>query len=237
MANGATDSADLGESEVGNIRNWSVSKLISSLKTTFRPKDLAKVEAVLVEREDKSKLEIETLKQLKDSFFYKSEEDRLDKMSLGDELRKCKKECEEMRNTVSKLREENMVLREREKQAKERCNNLLEEVKRIGEEDKIMIDLRSRNCEVECARAKAEGELEILRNRFEELDNRVLNLESDLPLLRNQEDLMSNKIWGENGNSENGVAKPHETVKVEEVVPTCDSPVNANGNSQNAGKN
>ena len=160
-------------------------------------------------------------------------------MSLEDELRKCKKECEEMRNTVSKLREENMVLREREKQAEGRCKNLLEEVKRIGEEEKIMIDLRSKNCELECARAKAEGELEILKQRFEELDKRVLNLEGDLPLLRDQEDLKSNEIGGENGNSENGRAKPDETLKVEEVSvgPSCDSPVKANGHSRNAGKN
>ncbi|XWS61661.1 hypothetical protein CRYUN_Cryun07bG0145300 [Craigia yunnanensis] len=237
MANGVTDSADLGENEDGNISNRSVSRLISSLKSTFRPKDFAKVEAVLAAREDKSKLEIETLKQLKDSFFYKSEEERLDKMSLEDELRKCKKECEEMRNTVSKLREENMILREREKQAEGRCKNLLEEVKRIGEKEKIMIDLRSRNYELECARAKAEGELEILKQRFEELDKRVLNLEGDLPLLRDQEDLKSNEIGGENGNSENVRAKPDETLKVEEVSVgrSCDSPVKANGHSRNAG--
>lgn len=237
MANGGTDSADLVESEDGNISNWSVSKLIYSLKSTFRPKDFAKVEAVLLAREDKSKSEIGTLKQLKDSFFYKYEEERLDKMSLEDELRKCKKECEEMRNTVSKLREENMVLREREKLAEERCENLLEEVKRIGVEGKIMIDLRSRNCELECARAKAEGELDLLRKRFEELDERVLNLEGDLPLLRDQEDLKSNDIGGESGNSEDVKAKPDETAKVEEIsiAPNCDSPLEVNEHSRNTG--
>ncbi|XVE58010.1 hypothetical protein DITRI_Ditri04bG0135900 [Diplodiscus trichospermus] len=232
MIDGGTDSADLGENEEGNISNWSVSKLISSLKYAFRPKDFTKVEAVLVEREDKLKLEIETLKQLKDSFFRKYEEEKLYEMSLEDNLRKCKKECEEMRNTMSKLREENMVLSEREKQAEERCKNLLEEVKRIGEQEKIMIDLRSRNCELECARAKAEGEAEILKKRFEELEKRVLNLESDLPLLRDREDLTSNLIAGENGN-----VKADETVKVKEVSvgPSCDSPVKANGHSRSAG--
>ncbi|XP_022738748.1 uncharacterized protein LOC111291337 [Durio zibethinus] len=237
MANEGSDSPDLVENEDGNIRNWSISRLISFLKSTFRPKDFAKVEAVLVARQDKSKQEIETLKQEKDLFFEKFEEERLEKMSLQDELRKCKKECEEMRSTMSKLREENMVLREREKLAEERCKNLLEEVKRIGEKDKVMIDLRSRNCELECARAKAEGEMEILRKRFEELDKRVLNLETDLPLLRDQEDSKSNGSGGPNGNLENGSVKFDETVKVEEVSvgPSSDSPVRANGHSRNAG--
>ncbi|XP_021296165.1 uncharacterized protein LOC110425573 [Herrania umbratica] len=235
MANGGADTADLGENEYDNISNWSISKLISSLKSAFRPTVFSKAEAVLVAREDKSKREIEALKQEKDLFFYKSEEERLEKMSFESELKKCKKECEEMRNAVSKLREENMVLRKREKSAEERCKKLLEEVKRIGEKDKEMIDLRSRNCELECEKAKAENEMEILRKRFEELDKRVSSLESDLRFLSNQEDLKDNEIGGESRSLKNVGVK--FDVKVEEVSfgPSCDSPVKANGNPQNAG--
>ncbi|XVF13015.1 hypothetical protein REPUB_Repub08aG0170800 [Reevesia pubescens] len=221
---------NLGENEDGNISSWSVSRLISLLNSTFRSKDFAKVEAVLVAREEKTKLEIEKLNLDKN-------EERLDKMSLQTELRKYKKECEEMRNAMSKLREENMVLQEREKLAEERCNNLWEKVKIMGEKEHEMIDLRSTNCELEYAKAKAEGEMEILRKRFEELDKRVFNLEGDLPFLRAQADLKSNDIGADKGNSENGRVKVDETVKVEEVsiCPSSDSPVEANGHLRNAG--
>ncbi|XVE64727.1 hypothetical protein DITRI_Ditri07aG0124700 [Diplodiscus trichospermus] len=239
MANGGTDSADMGEKEDGNISNWSVSRLISSLRYAFRPKDFAKVESVLVAREEKSKLEVETLKQQKDSFFYKSEEERLEKMSLADELEKCKKDCEEMGDALSKLRGENMVLREREKSAEEMCNKLLEELKIKGEKEKGMIDLKSRNFELESAKATAEAEVGILRKRNEELNQRLLLLEIDIPSLRNQEDSKSksNEIEDENGNSQNGRAKPDETVKVVEVSdgPSCVSPFKANRHSGNAG--
>ncbi|XVF51362.1 hypothetical protein PTKIN_Ptkin04bG0179000 [Pterospermum kingtungense] len=233
-----TGSLDLRVNDDENIENWSISKLISSLKSTFLPKDFAKVEAVLAAREDKLKLEIATLKRLNDSYSDKLEVERLDKMGFENKLIKCKIECEEARNAESKLREENMVLTEREKEAEERCKNLLEEVKRIGDQDKIMIDLRSRNSELECALAKAESELEILVKRFKELHKRVLNLEGDLPLLGDQEDLNGDEIGGENGSSDNGRAKPDATAQVEEISigQNCDSPpVKDCGHSPNSG--
>ncbi|XVF10458.1 hypothetical protein REPUB_Repub07fG0184700 [Reevesia pubescens] len=237
MANFGIDSTGLGEKEDGNINNWSISKLIYSLKSTFCAKDFAKVEAILVARAEKSKTEIQTLKQEKDSFLYKFEEEKMEKMSLEEELKKYKEECEEMKVAVLKLRDENMVLREMRMSAEETCNKLLEKVRRMGEKEHDMIDLRSRNCELECAKAKSEVEIKILKKRFEEFDKRVLNLESDLPLLKDQQDSRSNGIGEENGNSENWTVKLDDTVNVEEVSvgPSCDSPVRANGHSQNAG--
>ncbi|PPD89592.1 hypothetical protein GOBAR_DD13482 [Gossypium barbadense] len=171
-------STDLGDNEIGNISTWSIPKMISLVKSTFRSNDFAMVERELLAREQKSKLEIESLKQAKDSFSYKFEEERLEKMGFADDLRKCKKELEDMRGEVSKLREENMVLRERGKSAEERCNRLSEEVKGMYEKQHEIINLRSKNCELENEKAKAESELEILRKRFEELDKRVLCLET-----------------------------------------------------------
>ncbi|KAB2037734.1 hypothetical protein ERO13_D03G081600v2 [Gossypium hirsutum] len=213
-------STDLGDNEIGNISTWSIPKMISLVKSTFRSNDFAMVERELLAREQKSKLEIESLKQAKDSFSYKFEEERLEKMGFADDLRKCKKEWEDMRGEVSKLREENMVLRERGKSAEERCNRLSEEVKGMYEKQHEIINLRSKNCELENEKAKAESELEILRKRFEELDKRVLCLETGFNTLQDEDDSKSNnRNGGEIGVSENGGLKPIE----------------ANGYSPNAG--
>ncbi|XP_012470484.1 uncharacterized protein LOC105788239 [Gossypium raimondii] len=213
-------STDLGDNEIGNISTWSIPKMISLVKSTFRSNDFAMVERELLAREQKSKLEIESLKQAKDSFSYKFEEERLEKMGFADDLRKCKKELEDMRGEVSKLREENMVLRERGKSAEERCNRLSEEVKGMYEKQHEIINLRSKNCELENEKAKAESELEILRKRFEELDKRVLCLETGFNTLQDEDDSKNNnRNGGEIGVSENGGLKPIE----------------ANGYSPNAG--
>ncbi|TYH79985.1 hypothetical protein ES332_D03G102300v1 [Gossypium tomentosum] len=213
-------STDLGDNEIGNISTWSIPKMISLVKSTFRSNDFAMVERELLAREQKSKLEIESLKQAKDSFSYKFEEERLEKMGFADDLRKCKKEWEDMRGEVSKLREENMVLRERGKSAEKRCNRLSEEVKGMYEKQHEIINLRSKNCELENEKAKAESELEILRKRFEELDKRVLCLETGFNTLQDEDDSKSNnRNGGEIGVSENGGLKPIE----------------ANGYSPNAG--
>ncbi|MBA0707518.1 hypothetical protein Goshw_014356 [Gossypium schwendimanii] len=213
-------STDLGDNEIGNISSWSIPKMISLVKSTFRSNDFAMVERELLAREQKSKLEIESLKQAKDSFSYKFEEERLEKMGFADDLRKCKKELEDMRGEVSKLREENMVLRERGKSAEERCNRLSEEVKGMYEKQHEIINLRSKNCELENEKAKAESELEILRKRFEELDKRVLCLETGFNTLQDEDDSKNNnRKGGEIGVSENGGPKPIE----------------ANGYSPNAG--
>ncbi|MBA0761395.1 hypothetical protein Gotri_024048 [Gossypium trilobum] len=204
-------STDLGDNEIGNISTWSIPKMISLVKSTFRSNDFAMVERELLAREKKSKLEIESLKQAKDSFSYKFEEERLEKMGFADDLRKCKKELEDMRGEVSKLREENMVLRERGKSAEERCNRLSEEVKGMYEKQHEIINLRSKNCELENEKAKAESELEILRKRFEELDKRVLCLETGFNTLQDEDDSKNNnRNGGEIGVSENGGLKPIE---------------------------
>ncbi|MBA0794323.1 hypothetical protein Gohar_018664 [Gossypium harknessii] len=211
IKNEVITSTDLGDNEIGNISTWSIPKMISLVKSTFRSNDFAMVERELLAREQKSKLEIESLKQAKDSFSYKFEEERLEKMGFADDLRKCKKELEDMRGEVSKLREENMVLRERGKSAEERCNRLSEEVKGMYEKQHEIINLRSKNCELENEKAKAESELEILRKRFEELDKRVLCLETGFNTLQDEDDSKNNnRNGGEIGVSENGGLKPIE---------------------------
>ncbi|MBA0871732.1 hypothetical protein Goshw_029469 [Gossypium schwendimanii] len=114
------------------------------------------------------------------------------------DMRKCKKELEDTRGEVSKLREENMVLRRRGKSAEERCNRLSEEVNSMHEKEHEIINLRSKNRELENEKVKVEPELEILRKRFEKLDKRVLCLEIGFNTLQDKDDSKNNnKILGE----------------------------------------
>ncbi|KAA3467243.1 sarcolemmal membrane-associated protein [Gossypium australe] len=93
---------------------------------------------------------------------------------------------------VSKLREENMVLRGRGKFAEERYKRLLEEVESIYEKEHEIIDLISKNCKLENEKTKTESNLDILRKRFEELDKRVSCLETDFNTLRDEDDSKNN---------------------------------------------
>lgn len=231
MASEINDSVDLGENGDNNISDSSVSKLISSLKSSFRDDDFVKVEADLLAKEEKSTMKIETLKQQNDSLLSKYEDERLQNVNLADKLKKYE-------NELSKLREENMVLKQRNESAEERYEKLLEKLKRAREKEKEMIDLGSTNIELECGKAKAEDELKIYVKRFEELEKRVVKLESDLLLLMNQQDLKSNGTEDEIGSSENVRIKPDVTVKVEKVSIdiSCGSLAKANGHSGNPGK-
>ncbi|MFQ6641727.1 hypothetical protein Gotur_015674 [Gossypium turneri] len=65
-------------------------------------------------------------------------------MGFLDDLKKYKKELEDTSGEVSKLWEENMVLRGRGKHAKERCNRFSEEVKNMYEKEHRTMDLRIR---------------------------------------------------------------------------------------------
>ncbi|KAK8648235.1 hypothetical protein V6N13_128995 [Hibiscus sabdariffa] len=197
-------STDLVNKKNEKMSDWSVSRMIHFLKSTFRPDDFAMVETELLAREKKSKLEIEHLKEEKLTFSGRFDEERLEKMGILEELRKCKKEIEEMRSEASKLKVENFVLRGKEKSAEERCMRLSEEAKSVREKEHEIIDLKGKNCELECAKAKAESEMEILRVRFQELDKRVSNLESGLTMLGEEDDDKNQEIGGDIGDSENG---------------------------------
>ncbi|MBA0629067.1 hypothetical protein Godav_023680 [Gossypium davidsonii] len=107
-------------------------------------------------------------------------------------IKKCKKELEDMRGEVSKLWEENMVLRRKGKSAEERCNRLLEEVNSMHEKEHEIIDLRSKKRELENEKLKVESELEILRKRFEKLDKRVSCLETGFNTVQDKDDSKNN---------------------------------------------
>lgn len=69
----------------GSIENRSTSELISMLKSSFRDADFAKVESILVEREEERKLELESTMQANDWLKDKLEESGMQKLKAENE--------------------------------------------------------------------------------------------------------------------------------------------------------
>ncbi|GKV40081.1 hypothetical protein SLEP1_g47755 [Rubroshorea leprosula] len=156
----------MGNAEDNKMDTWSIPRLVSLLKETFRTRDFVMVEDVLTARENKSRSEIDKLKLEKQTFKDMYDLERLDKLSVKKELMRCKVECKEFSDQVARLREEKMMLR-----------------KELGEKDKEIIDRRRRICEMECSKTNDEAEIESLKNRCEELDTRLLRVEDEMTLL------------------------------------------------------
>ncbi|MFQ6665502.1 hypothetical protein Gotur_032218 [Gossypium turneri] len=123
-------------------------------------------------------------------------------MGFVDDMKKYKKELEDTWGEVSKLWEENMVLRGRGKHAKERCNRFSEEVKNMYKKEHRIMDLRSKNCKLENEKAKAKS--------FEELDKRVSCLKTSFNTLQDEDNSNNNEIVGKIEVSKNGRLKPVE---------------------------
>ncbi|GKV31762.1 hypothetical protein SLEP1_g40428 [Rubroshorea leprosula] len=219
----------MANEEDNNMDDWSIPRLISLLKKTFRAKDFGMVEDVLTARERKSRSEINKLEQEKESLKDSYYSERFDKVSmkkeLSEELTRCKMERKEFGDQVARLREEKKIL----------CEE-------VGQKDKEIIDLRRRICEMECSKTKAEAENEIWRKRHEELDARVLRLEDEMTLLTNSSTVERGGVCeaeDNQGNAEKTKEKVIDSNKKEddEAVdgPSCGAMIQDNGRLQSEG--
>lgn len=171
----------------------SVSGFISSLKSSFQAPDFDKMKEYLMSRErsmkrEKKEFEAKKLvalraelekKKIENQFLEgKHAEEVSGRLALEAELNECKRECEHLKENVTRLREDYKVMCDREKRGEERYARLLEELKRNQE---CVAQLRCRNNELECEKRLTE---EIWRKRFGELGSRVLALETDTEMLK-----------------------------------------------------
>lgn len=217
----------MGNAEDNKMDTWSIPRLVSLLKETFRTKDFVMVEDVLTARENKSRSEIDKLKLEKQTFKDMYDLERLDKLSVKRELMRCKMECKEFSDQAARLREEKMML----------C-------KEVGEKDKEIIDRRRRICEMGCSKSKDEAEIESLNNRCRELDTRLLRVEDEMTLLTS-----SNIVEGGGGfeakdnqeNVEKTKGKVIDDDKNEDVElgdgSSCGTMIKDNGHLQSEGSN
>ncbi|XP_028752952.1 uncharacterized protein LOC114712566 [Neltuma alba] len=179
-------SDDDGDKEY--LMELSITELVSNLRTAFRMIDYDRVEEVLVEKENKLKAEIKVLTD-------RIELERLERMSVQDELRKCKEQCE--------IRQH----------AEERYEKLLEEVKKNnGLNDGNMIaELRIRNAELENEKRKAD---ESWKKKIEELSERLLIVEKGANLFMNGETHLGNGGEGEELSELQRIIDPRVSNKV-----------------------
>jgi hypothetical protein len=145
---------------------------------------------------------------------------------------KLKREIENAKKENALVKGARDVAQEKERRAEERYEKLLEEAKKGQQEEKsVLFELRRKNCELECAKEKAESEAELWKRRFVEL--KIKKLEEDAAMLVNAEANDFERF--ENVNDVNAV-----DVKMEDGAFDCDgntSAIKGNTDSQSAGIN
>ncbi|KAE8056045.1 hypothetical protein FH972_012844 [Carpinus fangiana] len=156
--------------------------------------------------------------------------DRVEAKLVARETR-LKREIEDAKKENALLKDALDVAREKERRAEERYEKLLEEMKKGQQEEKsALFELRRKNCELECAIAKAESNAEFWKSRFGEFEIRISKLEEDYAMLVNDEANAFERF--ENVNKVNAVH-----VTMEDDAFDCDgntSAIKGNTDLQNA---
>ena len=119
-------------------------QFISSLKSSFRLPEFHGVEEYFMLREQNMKREKEELeaimKKISDGLSAENEflerklaDEVLEKPLLEEDLRKCKRECEDLEEKVNRLSEDQRMMCGREKRGEERYWKLMEDLKKNEE--------------------------------------------------------------------------------------------------------
>ncbi|PON82476.1 hypothetical protein TorRG33x02_217210 [Trema orientale] len=191
--------------EEADSEKRSIPELISDLRTAFRMVDFDRVEEILVTREEKLKRKI-TKMEASLNF------EQCEKLQAELELEKLKAESaqkrilrenfEAMQERVRMAEERERLVDERAKEAdqraksaQERLERLLREVKK-EEGDKVneIVEIREKNRELESAKMRAEGDIEVWKRKFEEMEIRVLRLEAETVEILKMETLVSGEM-------------------------------------------
>ncbi|OVA06391.1 hypothetical protein BVC80_8981g29 [Macleaya cordata] len=110
---------------------------------------------------------------------------RLRKITVDDELKEYKTTCNETKEMIMGLEEDQKVICKKEKRAQERITYLEEEIKKIeSDEREKYVQLKTENRDLECGKRRAEDEIEIWKKRFRELETQFLRLEEENSTLR-----------------------------------------------------
>ncbi|XP_065858704.1 uncharacterized protein [Euphorbia lathyris] len=141
--------------EVGG--GFTVSEFVTSLKSAVQ-----NAEEALVSREDQFKREIEEKKKENEFLEQKFQLQVLEKLRL-------EKEFKELKGWASLLIEER--------------DGLSNRLKENEVNQKEVIELKVKNCELECEKLRAMTDLDVYQRRFKELEGRVLRLEKDFEML------------------------------------------------------
>ncbi|XP_059631983.1 uncharacterized protein LOC132274674 [Cornus florida] len=230
MSSGSKSTVNLGSDNDQN--------LISMLRSKFD-----EVQLILVAREENLKRNINDMS--KEIEIWKKEfqltekrkcELELAKLEIDDELKKRKRECDELREQVTRSKEDQTVQFDRAKRAEERCAKLLEDfTKAEADKRELLLQVKVKNTDLECANAtkrRAEGEVEAWKRKFGELESRVLQLEEETAMLMIRDPLPHSKL--------DEALKAEQPVSDEKIVKkeTCNvvKPQNKTGSGNNGPK-
>lgn len=159
MAFGSQLAVDFEDGE--NVNTRIIREKVSSLKSTFMSRHFTEVEEFLVSMVENLELEIKSLKKEKELIEERAQIQRLEKLKVEGELRKCTRECLQLK--------------------KER-DGFNETVRSISEVERIMRELKEENRDLKGEKLKAETETDFYKRKFEDLEMMLLLLKKDVIL-------------------------------------------------------
>ncbi|XP_059644049.1 uncharacterized protein LOC132285839 [Cornus florida] len=181
-------------SSASSLGSESAQNLISMLRSAFQPSDFDKVQQILVAREESLKRnindmskEIEIWKKQFELMEKKKDELESAKLETEDELKKYKRECDDLREQVIRSKEDQKVQSDRARRAEDKNANLLKDSKKAEADKRMLVfQLNVKSTDLECSNAtkrRAEGEMEAWKKKFGQLERRLLQLEEDIATL------------------------------------------------------
>ncbi|KAA8528265.1 hypothetical protein F0562_035484 [Nyssa sinensis] len=142
--------------------------------------------------------DMESMKIESDFIETKHREMALMKLQIQDELNNYKRECDGLREHVTRFSEEQKLAHDRAKRQEERYAKLLENFTKV-ENDKreVILQLKVSSTDLKSAKAskrRAEAEVEAWKKKFGELELRIFRLEQDTATLVIGDPLSKEKI-------------------------------------------
>ncbi|CAA0838801.1 Unknown protein, partial [Striga hermonthica] len=112
----------------------------------------------------------------------------LERLNLDENLRRCRRNCEDLQETVARLVEENKVSGDREKRAEERCERIAAENQKIASERNALFselsakirELKDKNLEADCLVGVYQEKCRCLENDAEKMSQEIERLKGEI---------------------------------------------------------
>lgn len=185
--------------------NRTIPELILQLRSEFRMSEFDQVESILLDREEKLnrnvkelRIKVETLGKNYDVMERKHGEIALEKLEVEDQVKKYQRECEMMKEKLTRANEDLRVLSDREKRAEERFNEFYSDLeKKENEKKEMRVQLNEKTAkivELKGEKKKAEDLANMWKKRYAECEPRLKKLEEDVAMILSENPVMARMI-------------------------------------------
>ncbi|KAK4422537.1 hypothetical protein Salat_1836200 [Sesamum alatum] len=175
-------------------RSLPIPELIRLIRHSFRGCEFDEIENILMDREKNLKIEMEDLARAHDSL---KEEvqllertqglEELEKLKLEEKLQRNQRKCEELKETITRLMEEQRVCIDSEKRAKERYEKISEEnIKISKQKNKSIFELNEKINELKNKNLESERLLAVYDQKVKCFDARLVKMAEEIECFRSE---------------------------------------------------